>query len=66
MTRFSVPDMHCDACIRAITDAVRRVDPAAELHIDLATLTVDIASSQPESRLADAIDDAGFTTQRAA
>jgi len=66
MPRFSVPDMHCDSCVRAITEAVRGVDPAADVRVDLKGLTVEIASSQPDAALADAIDAAGFTAQLAA
>jgi copper chaperone len=66
MSRFSVPDMHCDACVRAITDAVHRIDPAAHVVVDLPHLTVDVRSSQPDAALAEAIDGAGFTVQSAA
>jgi copper chaperone len=66
MPRFSVPDMHCDSCVRAITEAVRGVDPGADLRVDLTGLTVEIESSQPDAALADAIDAAGFTVHRAA
>jgi copper chaperone len=64
MTRFTVPDMHCDGCVRAITGAIRGVDAAADLRIDLATHLVEIRSSQPDAALEAAID--GFTVQHAA
>lgn len=66
MTRFTVPDMTCGGCIASITKAVQRLDPAATISADLATNRVDITSTQPEAALAAAIDDAGFTAQRAA
>jgi copper chaperone len=65
LTRFTVPDMTCDGCIKAITAAVRRLDPAATVAADLPTHKVEISSSKPAADLAAAIDDAGFTAQAA-
>ena len=65
MTRFTVPDMTCSGCVKAITAAVHRIDPAATVTADLSTHTVEIASSKPAATLAAAIDDAGFTAQAA-
>ena len=41
MPRLSVPDMHCDVCIRAITDAVHaaKPDPTLAAAIDAAGFT---------------------------
>jgi copper chaperone len=58
--------MHCNACVRAITDAIHRLDPAAHVVVDLPNLTVDVGSTQPDAALAEAIDAAGFTVQPAA
>jgi copper chaperone len=65
MASFTVPDMTCDGCIKAITAAVRRVDPAATVTADLASHRVEVASAKPAAALAAAIDDAGFTAQAA-
>jgi len=66
MTRFTVPDMTCGGCVKAITGAIQRLDPKAVVTTDLDTHRVEVASSQPEAALAAAIEDAGFTAQRAA
>ena len=66
MARFTVPDMTCNGCIKAITAAVQRIDPGATVAADLPTHRVEITSTQPEAALAAAIDDAGFTAQPAA
>lgn len=63
MTRFSVPDMTCDGCARAITQAVHEVDASATVHVDLGSLTVEITSQVPVPALADAIEAAGFTVR---
>lgn len=56
---FSVPDMECAACVRAITEAVHRVDAEAEVSADLATKRVAVRAVQPVD-FARAIADAGF------
>lgn len=65
MTRFTVPDMTCNGCVKAITAAVQRLDPKATVAADLPTRLVEIASAKPAAELAAAIDDAGFTAQAA-
>lgn len=61
MTRFKVPDMECNACVAAITRAVREVDAKAEIETDLTVHEVAIASTAPQQQLRDAIEAAGFT-----
>jgi copper chaperone len=58
---LTIPDMHCDGCIRSITQAVQGVDPAARVETDLATHAVRIDSTQPAALFSVAIDEAGFT-----
>ena len=65
MIRFTVPDMTCGGCIKAITAAVHRLDPAASVAADLETHGVEITSTRLAAELAAAIDDAGFTAQAA-
>ena len=65
MTRFTVPDMTCGGCVKAITAAVQRIDPAATVAADLPTHKVDITSSRPAAELAAAIDGAGFSPEAA-
>lgn len=62
MIAFQVNDMTCNHCVGAITKAVKAVDPAADLQIDLATHQVQINTTQADvALLASAITDAGFT-----
>ena len=63
MTLFTVPDMTCGGCVKAITAAVQRLDPTARVVTDLATHRVEITSARSAAELAAAIDGAGFTAQ---
>jgi len=65
MTRFTVPDMTCGGCVKAITTAIQRIDPTAEIRTDLPSHMVEITSAKPSADLAAAIDGAGFTPQAA-
>ena len=65
MTTFRVPDMTCEACIRALTNAVRDVDETAALAADLGTKRVTVISGEAPETLAKAMEDAGFTVEAA-
>lgn len=60
MTQFDVKGMSCNHCARAVTEAVKEVDPSAEVTIDLARGAVDVVSAQPADKLAAAIREAGY------
>ncbi len=62
MIHFDVNDMSCGHCVASITQAVKTVDPAADVQVDLANHRVAIASSAAAAgRLGAAIAAAGFT-----
>lgn len=62
MIAFQVDDMSCGHCVKAITQAVREADPAAKVHIDLATHRVEIEPARADAQaLSRAITDAGYT-----
>ena len=61
-TTFEVNDMTCGHCASTITQAVKALDAAADVQIDLATHRVRVESAEADSvRLADAIAQAGYT-----
>ncbi|MFO1226112.1 heavy-metal-associated domain-containing protein [Roseateles sp.] len=69
MIAFEVNDMTCGRCVSAIAQAVRRVDDAAEVSVDLGTRRVEIRTSAADvAGLQAAIQEAGYspTTARAA
>ncbi|WP_158933049.1 cation transporter [Acidisphaera sp. S103] len=65
MSQFRIPDIHCDACIRSLTGAVRDLDAKATLQADLTTKLVRVETTAGDAAVADALRDAGFTVEPA-
>lgn len=63
MYNFQVSDMTCSRCVATVEKAVKSVDAAAKVDIDLGSLAVKIESDEPVERFAQAIEDAGYTGQ---
>lgn len=63
MYNFQVSDMTCSHCVATVEKAVKSVDAAATVDIDLGSLSVKIESKKPAERFAQAIEDAGYTGQ---
>ncbi|OLP61244.1 hypothetical protein BJF93_20870 [Xaviernesmea oryzae] len=63
---FSIPDMSCGHCVKAVSGAIADIDAAAETRIDLAARTATIVSALPPEALAKAIEDAGYAARRTA
>lgn len=59
--RYTLPDMTCEGCARAVTGAIRALDPDATLAFDLPSHQVRIATKQPAAPVEAALRDAGFT-----
>ncbi|NBQ87776.1 MAG: copper chaperone [Betaproteobacteria bacterium] len=57
---FQVQGMTCGHCERAVTQAIKSVDPQAEVRIDRAAGRVEVQSQQPRDKLAAAIADEGY------
>jgi len=58
---FTVTGMTCGHCEKAVTRAVKQLDPQAEVSIDRAANKVDVQSEQPRELLAQAIAEEGYT-----
>ena len=58
---FTVTGMSCQHCVRAVTQAIRALDPDATVRVDLDAQRVEIESSRPRTELAQAIRDEGYT-----
>jgi copper chaperone len=52
--------MTCGHCVRTVTETVQRIDPAAQLSIDLPNQRVSIDSSAPAQQLIDALTEEGY------
>ena len=62
MIAYDVKDMTCGHCVSAITQAVKNVDAAAKVDIDLARHRVEIEPATADAKtLGDAIREAGYT-----
>ncbi|RYY75905.1 MAG: copper chaperone, partial [Comamonadaceae bacterium] len=57
---FQVQGMSCGHCVGAVTQAVRTLDPAAEVSVDLASGKVEVRSQQDHATIAKAIEDEGY------
>ena len=65
MIAFEVRDMTCGHCVATITKAVKAVDPAAQVRIDLPTHRVQIEGMTVDAtKLGQAIADAGYAPVR--
>lgn len=60
MLILQVPDMSCGGCASTVGNAVRSVDPAAQIAVDLASKRVSIESSASVGAIAAAIQAAGY------
>jgi len=62
MIAFEVRDMTCGHCVSTVTQAVKEVDRAARVTIDLAAHRVEIEPALAGAdELRDAIAEAGYT-----
>jgi len=57
---FDVQGMSCGHCERAVTQAVKALDPQAEVKVDLAAGKVDVQTTQPREAVARAIAEEGY------
>ena len=60
MQTFNVQGMSCGHCVKAITQAVKSKDPAADVQIDLGAKTVQVLSSLPADAVLAAIKEEGY------
>jgi copper chaperone len=57
---FNVQGMSCGHCASAVTQAVKSIDPQAEVKVDLASGKVDVQSQQDPAAIAQAIEEEGY------
>jgi copper chaperone CopZ len=62
IVRLSIEGMHCDGCVRRVTNAIAAVEGARveSVQVGTATVAVDSAHTAPQ-KIADAVDRIGFT-----
>jgi copper chaperone len=59
--QFTVPNMACSACVATITDAVKAIDPAAQVKADPKTKLVEVETQASETSVKEAVVHAGYT-----
>lgn len=57
---LKVEKMTCSHCVRAVTAAVRALDPGAEVEVDLATGSVRVTGAVEPEAAAAAIREEGY------
>jgi copper chaperone len=57
---FDVQGMTCGHCEKAVTQAVKSVDPQAKVSIDRPAGKVDVQTSEPREAIAHAIAEEGY------
>ena len=58
---FQVQGMSCGHCVSAVTQAVKSVDPQAQVKVDLGSGQVEVQSERDRAALAKAIEEEGYT-----
>ncbi|MGN0452058.1 MAG: heavy-metal-associated domain-containing protein [Acutalibacteraceae bacterium] len=58
--KISVPDMHCDACVRRITNALNNAELKFTVSLEDKTVTIDGCEHCLNTALAE-LEDLGFT-----
>ena len=60
MIQFTIPQMSCGHCVKAVTEAVHEVDPRAKVDVDLGTKQVHVESQAERQRIVDSLAEAGY------
>ena len=60
MQTFTLPQMTCGHCVRAVTQAVHEADPAAQLTFDLPTHQVQVQTTAARAELVALLTQAGY------
>lgn len=64
MLKLKVDEMSCGHCVSTVQKAVKSVDPAAQVSVDLPTGTVAVESAASQDTITDAIRSAGYPAER--
>jgi copper chaperone len=60
---FNIPAMSCGHCVGAVTQAIKSLDAAAQVSVDLPGKKVVVQSSQDRQAVAAALAEAGYPAQ---
>lgn len=57
---LSIPDMSCGHCKAAVEAAILKLDPRADVQVDLPARRATVATTQPLEAVVHALDAVGF------
>jgi len=57
---FKIEGMSCGGCVTAVEKIVRRVDPQAQIKVDLAAARAEVATQASPETLSEALAKAGY------
>jgi copper chaperone CopZ len=60
MYEFTVKEMTCPSCAKAVKKALLLIDAAAEIEANIVTQTVKVKSEKSEKEISASIEKAGF------
>ena len=60
MHEFHLPDMTCGHCASTVNLALKLVDPACEVSVDVASRKVQVKSSEERDALVEALTESGY------
>lgn len=60
MLEFDIAKLSCGHCVRAVTQAVQELDPAARVEVDLPSRHVRIDTQAEAARVVAALSAAGY------
>jgi len=60
---FTVQGMTCGHCEKAVTTAIKLLDPQAQVSIDRANNRVEVSTTQPRDTVAEAIREEGYQVE---
>ena len=58
--KFRIDNMTCGGCARSVTRAIQKLDPAAQVEVNLEGHLVEVRSERPEGEVARALEAVGF------
>ena len=58
---FKVTGMTCQHCVTAVTQAIKRVDPAASVTVDLNSGQVSVDGTAPRDAVRQAVEGEGYS-----
>ena len=57
---YRVDGMSCEGCVRAVTNAIRKHEPGAYVHVDLSSGSVAVGGPGSDDVIRKAVEQAGF------